>query len=419
MKSKLIHLSLLSVLATLTLSHARAGENLVQNPSFEQLSSKQNPRYYSSFFPKAPAKNADVVGQGDLSMVLVDDSTAHSGKYSLRLSSDKPVRIAMGQSKLPFIPGQTIRVTAWMKGENLKATSSMPAGVIRFAFSAPDNKDIHQDIYKQSGWLKAPSSDFDWTELTTTVTVPEGTENVNMQCFLWEGTGTVWFDDLSVEVIDGPANPPDSLPDPDQLRRYQDENAKLPAKEAGTTRVVFLGDSITDMWKLDRDFPDMGYINRGIGGQDTAQMVGRLDQDVLALKPDVVWFLGGTNDIPKKFSAEATLNNVRQIAETCRKNGIQMIICSILPVSDYHKDRQARLERTKLRPPAKIQKLNEGLKKIAKEEGAIYLDLYDVMVDENNQMPANLANDGLHPNTDGYKIMAPYVQKSIDQASAK
>lgn len=207
--------------------------------------------------------------------------------------------------------------------------------------------------------------------------------------------------------------------DPAGLRRYQDANAALSAPQPAEARVVFFGDSITDFWKLDEYFPHEGFINRGIGGQNTGQMRLRLSQDVLELQPSVVWFLGGTNDIANGTTDSMIAENVRHMARSCREHGIQFIICSVLPISDYHKEREARLERSELRPPARILSLNERLKEVATEEDVGYLDLFSEMVDVSGQMPADLAYDGLHPDQQGYQIMAPIVLNAVNAAKAK
>ncbi|WPJ97842.1 GDSL-type esterase/lipase family protein [Coraliomargarita algicola] len=195
--------------------------------------------------------------------------------------------------------------------------------------------------------------------------------------------------------------------------RYAKANASMPFPDIAEQRVIFLGDSITDNWKLDEYFPGEGFINRGIGGQVTEQMLARLRQDVIALNPSIVCFLGGTNDIALGYSNEAILSNIRSIAKQCRESGIRLIISSILPISNYHKDREARRERSKLRPPARILALNDGLRAIAVEEDADYLDLHTVLVDSSGQMPADFSSDGLHPNSKAYGTMAPYILDAI------
>jgi lysophospholipase L1-like esterase len=415
-RSRLFHLTLF-LLASFHIMNAQ--ENIIQNSSFEQNVAGDYIRLYKTFFPKAPSPNPKGLVKGNTDLIKLDDSTAHSGEYSLRVSSEEPVRCGVNQSGLPLIAGQKIRFSVWMKGEGLNPRGKMPGGVVRLAFTNSKDPAAHRIAYKQSGFLKSPAEDFDWTYVTSEVTVPEEADQMEVGCFLWESSGTVWFDDLSVEVIDGPQNPEDSLPDPDGMRRYQAANAALLPPQPGEQRVVFYGDSIIDIWDLEKYFPGEGFINRGIGGQHTGQMRVRLEQDVLALKPSVVWFLGGTNDIPWRRTDAMIAENVRQMARACREHGIKFIICSVLPVSDYHKDRSERLERTKLRPPARILSVNKLLKQVAAEEGAEYLDLFSAMVDASGQMPADYAQDGLHPSHHGYQVMAPLVLKAINAAKAE
>ncbi|MFA6962301.1 MAG: GDSL-type esterase/lipase family protein [Opitutaceae bacterium] len=384
------------------------------NPSFERMSSADHPRYFSAYFPSASSVNPKELVQGSSDCVHLDDTVDHSGKSSLKLSSMQPARFAVCQDGLPTNAGMEMRVTVWMKADNLEPRGSMPGALFRLGFGSPENPSLNAELQKKNAYLYAPGKTFDWTRLTTTVRVPEGTGRVALECFLWESSGTVWFDDLSVEIIGGP-NEPVAARDPDGLLRYQTANAELPQVSANARRVIFFGDSITDLWNLDLSFPGKGYINRGIGGQDTDQMVARLRQDVLDLHPRVVWFLGGTNDMVKGFSNEATLENIRTIAQVCRQNNIRLIICSILPVSDYHQDNDPKFARTKLRPATRILELNRGLQAIANEEQASYLDLHSVLADKSDQMPADLANDGLHPTAAGYAIMAPVVAKAIRQ----
>jgi lysophospholipase L1-like esterase len=398
-----------------TIPIVNAQENIIQNSSFEQKVAGDHIRLYKIFFPKAPSPNSKGLVQGSPDLLKLDDSTAHTGEYSLRIASGEPVRCGLNQPNLPFIAGQKIRFSVWMKGEGLNPRGKVPGGIVRLAFTNSKDPAAHRIAYKQSGFLKSPEGDFDWTYVTSEVTVPKEAERMEIGCFLWESSGTVWFDDLSVVVIEGPKNPEGSLPDPDGMRRYQAANAALASPQPGEERVVFYGDSIIDLWKLDRYFLGEGFINRGIGGQATGQMRVRLEQDVLELKPSVVLFLGGTNDINRGNSDAIIAENVRYIARSCHEHGIQFIICSVLPISDYHKDREARLERSQSRPPARILSVNELLKQVAAEEDAEYLDLFSAMVDDTGQMPADYADDGLHPSHHGYQVMAPAALAAINE----
>ena len=182
--------------------------------------------------------------------------------------------------------------------------------------------------------------------------------------------------------------------------------------------MVFFGDSITDIWKLDESFPGKGYINRGIGGQTTPQMLVRFRQDVIDLQPAVVIILAGTNDIAGNtgpMRLEDIEADYASMAELARVHGIKVIYCSVLPVHNY-------TERAKdffaQRPPEKVLELNRWLKNYceAAANGCVYLDYFSAMVDEHGLMKKELADDGLHPNAAGYKIMAPMAESAIEKA---
>ena len=202
-----------------------------------------------------------------------------------------------------------------------------------------------------------------------------------------------------------------------QINRYHDANEKVPAPEKSENRVVFLGDSITDNWKLDEYFPEKPFINRGISGQTTPQMLIRVRPDVIALKPKVVVILAGTNDIAGNtgpMTLEMIQDNYSSIAELARANGIRVVFSSILPVHDYGK-----IKATEKRSPELILKLNQWLKNYCAANGHIYLDYFSKMVDEKGMLKAELANDGLHPNAEGYKAMAPLAEAAINLALKK
>jgi lysophospholipase L1-like esterase len=207
------------------------------------------------------------------------------------------------------------------------------------------------------------------------------------------------------------------LQDWPQLSRYRDANAKLAPPASGEERVVFLGDSITDGWKLAEYFPGRPYVNRGISGQTTPQMLVRLRPDVIALKPKVVVILAGTNDIAGNtgpMTLEMIEDNYATIAELARAHGIRVVFASVLPIHDYGKNKVS--ER---RSPEQIRRLNEWLKAYAAANGHIYLDYYSRMIDEKGMLKAELAADGLHPNAEGYKIMAPLAEAAIRQSLRK
>jgi lysophospholipase L1-like esterase len=202
-----------------------------------------------------------------------------------------------------------------------------------------------------------------------------------------------------------------------QLGRYHDANLQLAPAAKGENRVVFYGDSITDGWKIAEYFPGKPYVNRGISGQTTPQMLVRLRPDVLALKPKVLVILAGTNDIASNtgpMTLEMIEDNYASIAELARANGIRVVFASVLPIHDY-----GRVKMSDRRPMEKINALNEWLKKYCAEQGHVYLDYYSKMLDDKGVLRAELAADGLHPNAEGYKIMAPLAEAAIQQALKK
>lgn len=207
------------------------------------------------------------------------------------------------------------------------------------------------------------------------------------------------------------------------LKRYAEANAKLSPPAKDENRVVFMGDSITDSWNLEEYFPGKPYINRGISGQTTPQMLIRFQPDVIALKPKVVVILAGTNDIAGNtgpMTLEAIQANYRSMAELAKAHGIKVVFASILPISDYNKNAQGQtIVRSTARPPDKILALNKWLKDYAAENKHTYLDYFAATVDDKGFLKADIANDGLHPHAGGYKIMARLAQKAIDQALHK
>src|ERR1700723_477364 len=171
-----------------------------------------------------------------------------------------------------------------------------------------------------------------------------------------------------------------------QLTRYRDANAALQMREPGENRVVFFGDSITDMWHLHQSFPGKPYINRGIGGQTTPQMVVRFRQDVIDLQPKVVVILAGINDIagntgPMKL--EQTEGNIASMAELASANGIRVVLCSVLPAYDFPWS-------PGLTPAPKVVAVNAWIKQYAAEKHHVYVDYYSAMVDERGGLPSTL-----------------------------
>ena len=200
------------------------------------------------------------------------------------------------------------------------------------------------------------------------------------------------------------------------LVHYRDANTALKPPAAGENRVVFFGDSITDFWKLDESFPGKPYINRGIAGQTTPQMLLRFRQDVVDLQPKVVVILAGTNDIAGNTGPERVEDieaNYASTAEIARAHHIAVVFSSVLPVHNYTPQSQEEFAQ---RPPAKILELNRWIKNYCASKECVYLDYFSAMVDDKGLLKRDLAEDGLHPNSAGYKIMAPLAEAAIRKA---
>lgn len=204
--------------------------------------------------------------------------------------------------------------------------------------------------------------------------------------------------------------------DRDNLQHYAQSNSELGPAAPSENRVVFLGDSITDGWRINQYFPGKPYLNRGIGGQITGQMLGRLKADVIDLKPAVVVILAGTNDLARGVPSDTIKNNLAMIATLAEASGVTPVFSSILPVSDHHKSQDPNYERTPLRPPSEILSLNVWLKQMSQAAGYVFLDYHAAMAGDDGQLRAELAADGLHPNGEGYKIMAPLAEAAIQWA---
>jgi lysophospholipase L1-like esterase len=202
------------------------------------------------------------------------------------------------------------------------------------------------------------------------------------------------------------------------LARYRELNRTLTAPAADEARVVFMGDSITDFWQRQAGgfFPGRHYVDRGISGQTTPQMLIRFHPDVVELKPKAVLILAGTNDIAGNtgsMSNEEIEGNLAAMSEIAQANGTRVILSSILPVSAYH---NPAAPQTITRPMVRILALNEWMKSYATKHGHIYLDYFSAMIDSSGMLKEELSTDDLHPNAQGYAIMAPLAQAAIERA---
>ena len=209
------------------------------------------------------------------------------------------------------------------------------------------------------------------------------------------------------------------------LARYRDANGQMAQPSRNEARVVFMGDSITDSWddpKYGGFFPGKPYVDRGISGQTTPQMLVRFRPDVIALHPKIVVILAGTNDLSGNTgptTLEAIQDNLMSMAELAKSNSIKVIFASILPVSDYEQRDGKPIVQTVRRPPEKIKALNEWLRSYAAKNNLTYLDYYSAMMDEKGFLKDELSEDGLHPNAKGYAVMAPLAEAAIASALKK
>ena len=203
------------------------------------------------------------------------------------------------------------------------------------------------------------------------------------------------------------------------LARYHDANAKVALPAKNEARVVFMGDSITDSWddpKYGGFFPGRLYIDRGISGQTTPQMLVRFRADVVALHARVVVVLAGTNDLAGNtgpMTLEAIEDNLASMSELAKANHVRIVLASVLPISDYESRDGKPIIRTTQRPPEKIKALNDWMRGYVAQNGLTYLDYYSAMIDDKGFLREELSEDGLHPNAKGYAIMAPLAEAAI------
>lgn len=198
-----------------------------------------------------------------------------------------------------------------------------------------------------------------------------------------------------------------------QLGRYAAANEALLKPAHGENRVVFMGNSITESWgrHFDSMFPGKPYINRGISGQTTPQMLVRFRQDVIALAPKAVVILAGTNDIAGNTgpaTAEQIAGNIVSMAELARANGITVVLASVLPAARYP-------WRPAIEPVDSILRLNAALETYARLNGIVYVDFHPAMVDDRGGLRTELSGDGVHPNEAGYRVMAPLVSAALER----
>jgi len=204
------------------------------------------------------------------------------------------------------------------------------------------------------------------------------------------------------------------LQDWNQLGRYHQDDVRLENAPAVEGRVVFMGDSITDGWDLAKYFPGKPYVNRGIGGQTTMQMVVRMHPDVIHLRPAAFILLAGTNDIASNTGPETLEmieDNIRAMCELAASHNIKIILCLLTPISDYGKGKQSVH-----RPPADILSLNHWIESYAADVHAQIADYYTALVDDKGMLREGYSDDGLHPNARGFELLAPVAEAAIQNA---
>jgi lysophospholipase L1-like esterase len=213
-----------------------------------------------------------------------------------------------------------------------------------------------------------------------------------------------------------------TLQDWPQLARYRSENSELLAAE-DSVMAVFIGDSITELWpRIDPDgfFPGRSYVNRGISGQTTPQILLRFRQDVIQLQPQVVVIAAGTNDIAGNtgpMPISAIEDNLATLAEIAQAHKISVVLASLLPVHDQAQNSKGYpMLQTRRRPPEKIRQLNAWMRTYAEDQGHTYLDYTSPLADDQGLLKVEYSDDGLHPNAAGYAVMAPLAIAAIEQA---
>ena len=195
------------------------------------------------------------------------------------------------------------------------------------------------------------------------------------------------------------------------LNRYRAHNATLGLPAANENRIVFMGNSITESWSTVQPefFSGKSYVNRGISSQTTPQMLVRFRADVIDLQPKAVVILAGTNDIAGNTgpsTVKMIADNIISMAELARENNILVVISSVLPVYDYS-------WKPGLEPAPKISKLNKIIKNYALKHGHTYLDYYAALVDDKKGLDEKYTSDGVHPNKEGYKVMAALAEQAL------
>ncbi len=201
------------------------------------------------------------------------------------------------------------------------------------------------------------------------------------------------------------------------LAKYENENALFTTKKSGEKRIVLMGDSITEFWLQIHPefFKDKPYIDRGISGQTTSQVLIRFRPDAINLQPDVVVILAGVNDVAGNTgptTPEKILGNIKSMVELAKANAIKVILCAVLPANDFYWRPNDKAAET-------IIHLNQLIHSYAKQHHIPYVDYHTAMADSKNGLPKEFSNDGVHPNLKGYQTMEPLLEKAIQKIVAK
>jgi lysophospholipase L1-like esterase len=201
------------------------------------------------------------------------------------------------------------------------------------------------------------------------------------------------------------------------LAKYETENSQLPPKQSGKKRIVLMGDSITEFWsQIQPDFfTNPSYINRGISGQTTSQMLIRFRPDAINLQPDVIVILAGVNDVAGNTgptTPEKILNNIKSMVELAKANEIKVILCSVLPANNFYWRPNEKAAET-------IIQLNQLIQSYANQKHIVYIDYHSAMADTKKGLSKEFSNDGVHPNLTGYQTMKPLLEKAIQQILTK
>lgn len=387
--------------------------NRLDNASFEAVMINGLPDEWELFCPP-PGEGGGLSRVGRAAFAS-DKAVSHGGARAIRISSDLPTRCAVLQRSIPCQPGEKWKFSVWMKGSGLGVGGDTGA-LARVSFLNTTDPSKNAALAQRSATVRSESADFDWRRLETSGDVPAEATVAQVELFLWKGKGTVWFDDATLEFEAGAASRP---PDRAGKLRLRNANNRLAEQPRSGERVIFMGDSITEGWNLRTSFPDQDFVNRGIGGQLTWQMVSRFPQDVLAHKPDAVVILAGTNDIGGAMPPDIIVSNIRAMAEAAKGAGARVVVCSVLPVTDaLATPGNPQLVRTAKRPPGVILEVNALLRKMTEEEGITFVDLHQALADEKGTLPAGLTVDGLHLKPEGYAVISPIVLQAV-QAGRK